>query len=271
MKKTILISIIFTISSWITYAQESDTTRITLGNKKILVISEENTELKLGDTTCCETWKYRMEGFKFGINGFLNSSNSLSVPEGYDFLETDVSKSYMVKFTLPELRVNLLKENIYFHLASEVEFNSYEFRKNYWLIESSDNTTEIGAYKALRPDSSVFEFDKNRLKTTFINIPLMFSFHTNKNHEKAFHLGIGGYAGVKVASKMKYKFKDQGDGTKLKIKDDYYLNPFQYGLNASVGYGKVNLFGTYSLNGLFESGKGPKLYPFTIGVMLVGF
>ena len=221
MKKVILISVAFVFINFLTYAQESDTTRITLGKTKVLVISEENNDSKSKNTVGCETWKYRIGGFKLGVNGFLNSSNSLSVPAGYDFLETDVSKSYMVKFTLPELKVNLLKEHIYFHLASEIEFNSYEFRKNYWFVESSDITTEISAYQAFRPDSSIFDFDKNRLKTTYINVPLMFSFHTNKNHEKAFHLAFGGYAGIKVGSKMKYKYKDQGEGTKLKNKDDY--------------------------------------------------
>ena len=37
------------------------------------------------------------------------------------------------------------------------------------------------------------------------------------------------------------------------------------------GVGWFNLFATYSLTPLFESGRGPELYPFTVGVTLLGF
>jgi len=55
---------------------------------------------------------------------------------------------------------------------------------------------------------------------------------------------------------------------KRKVKDDFNVNPFKYDLIARIGYGKFTMFGTYSLSTLFESGKGPVVYPFTAGISL---
>ena len=49
------------------------------------------------------------------------------------------------------------------------------------------------------------------------------------------------------------------------------LKRFRVSLTARAGVGWFNVFATYSLTPLFESGSGPELYPFSVGVTLVGF
>jgi hypothetical protein len=36
-----------------------------------------------------------------------------------------------------------------------------------------------------------------------------------------------------------------------------------------VGVGKIDLYASYALNGLFKKDEGPQLYPFTVGITLV--
>ena len=69
---------------------------------------------------------------------------------------------------------------------------------------------------------------------------------------------------------MKYKYRLEGDTKKEKDKQDFNVNPFRVSLTARMGYGWFNVFATYSLTQLFEDGRGPELYPFTIGITLLG-
>lgn len=254
--------------------ENGDTTKITIGKKKLLIIDDwDNTkvDLDLKDSTD-EPWYYGIDGMTLGVNGFLNSNNELKVPATHDFLELDMARSINFQITALDGNIDLYKKYITFHPGLGLEFNSYEFRKNYWINPSSDKNNEITAYEAIKDTiGNNINFSKNRLKDTYLNAPIMFAFHTNKDHKKAFHLGLGGYAGVRLASKMKYKYKLDGEGNKDKVKDDFYLSPFRYGLMASVGYSKINIFANYALNGLFEDGKGPELHPFSVGLMIVGF
>jgi len=55
-------------------------------------------------------------------------------------------------------------------------------------------------------------------------------------------------------------------GTKDKDRSSFNINAFEYAATARVGYKDVGLFATYSLTPLFESGKGPELTPFSIGI-----
>jgi hypothetical protein len=70
---------------------------------------------------------------------------------------------------------------------------------------------------------------------------------------------------------MKYLYKDNGNQQKVKDDKDFNTNPFKVALTARVGYGWLNFFATYSLTPLFESGRGPELYPVSIGMTLLGF
>jgi hypothetical protein len=63
-------------------------------------------------------------------------------------------------------------------------------------------------------------------------------------------------------------YEDRGDKNKDKNRSDFFLSPFRYGYTARAGYGFLKIFANYYNTALFEKGKGPQLYPFTIGFML---
>ena len=255
----------------IKYKETYDTTVLSIGNKRVIIVEDYDktrVDVKLKDTANKAAGRWSLSGMVLGVNGYANSSNTLNIPAGYEFLEADISRSVNFQINVWDPKINLYKNYITLHSTVGFDFNSYELRKNYFLNKSSDDGGEISAYRALNADSSAINFRKNRLKTTYLNVPLMVTFHTNKNHRKAFHLGVGGYAGVRLGSKMKYKYPD---GSKIKERNDYYLNPFRYGAVASVGYGRVNLFANYAFSNLFENNKGPELHPFSVGVMILGF
>lgn len=70
----------------------------------------------------------------------------------------------------------------------------------------------------------------------------------------SFKLGLGGYAGVRLATVQKLEFKESSEfrGKKQKIKDDYNTSNFAYGLSAYIGFDQYSLYAKYDLSPLFK-------------------
>ena len=107
-------------------------------------------------------------------------------------------------------------------------------------------------------------YKKNQLNTAFLTAPLALEFHF-PGEDKDFWFLIGGYAGVKLGSNLKLLTDDDD---KEKIKEDFHLNTFRYGLRAMVGVNNFSIYGTYSLQSLFKKDEGPELYPISVGIAL---
>lgn len=110
------------------------------------------------------------------------------------------------------------------------------------------------------------EFRKNKLKTTFIQVPLMVTISPFKR--KSYFISGGAYAAMMLSAKQKLK-RENGDVTK--IKDDFNLNKFRYGIEGRIGLGPISFYGQYSLVELFKDGQGPELFPINIGVTFLNF
>lgn len=72
-----------------------------------------------------------------------------------------------------------------------------------------------------------------------------------KTH-KSFRFGIGGYGGINVKSKQILKFEEEDLKYKTRIKGDYNVNNFIYGLSSYIGYRDLSLYFKYDLNPLFQ-------------------
>ncbi len=101
-------------------------------------------------------------------------------------------------------------------------------------------------------------------------MPIMLNFETNSRRKsRSFHINIGAYGGPRLGS----NFKTKGDGDKNKVKDDFNLVKWQYGLRAELGYGWFKMYGTLGLNDLFQEDKnnGYKVTPLSVGFILIPF
>lgn len=100
------------------------------------------------------------------------------------------------------------------------------------------------------------DYKKSKLVTTYFAVPLGFKWDLFRETS----LTAYGFGGVLVESYTKYKkpkHKDHGiDG----------LNPFQYGVGATLSFDDYGIFAKYSTSPLFENGKGPKAYSFSTGI-----
>lgn len=181
---------------------------------------------------------------------------------GIDPFEMRLWKSTNLNLHLIQQRINLANRNLNFVYGLSVESHKYFFDNPVVLLEDTPN-----AMFEFFEDRS---FKKNRLTYTYLTIPMMFNIKSNPRYPyRSFHLSAGGFAGLLLGAN--FKTKERGD--KDKVRDNFGLNTFRYGLRGEIGYGPLIFYGTFALNELFEKDKnnGYEVNPFAIGLVIWPF
>ncbi|GAA0893076.1 hypothetical protein GCM10009122_27550 [Fulvivirga kasyanovii] len=167
----------------------------------------------------------------------------------------------------------------YLEWGPSVTWYNFKFQNDrVRVIDGPDGTTF--AEDTDLPDA---DFKKSKLTVAYANftvVPMLsFGEATRKkrafwdwydkkdwdDEQRGFRIGVGGYAGYRIASYSKIVY-DDGGKEKDKDKDNYNLNNFRYGLRLQMGYRGTDLFFNYDMNELFTEGKGPKLNAFSFGI-----
>lgn len=251
--------------------------RFSLGNKEITILDKEkeNTENEIGDDfkdgfNRPEKAKKKdkpnsiWSGFELGINGWLNSDNSLNMDSVNSNFGLNYGKSVAVNFNLWEVNAKIIKNNVFVTTGLGAEINNYRFDRNVRMVGNS-NPLE------LQVEDSV-KYIKSKFTIGYLNAPLYLTFATNPIKKgKRLFISPGVTAGWRFTSYNKRKIEVDGDESKSRNKDDFNLNPFRVNASLRLGYGDFVLFANYSLTDLFQKGKGPDLTPFSVGVRVVGF
>lgn len=246
-------------------SETGDTTKLLIGHKKVLIVGEDAHD-SLKSHHDKDKFRTYWSGIGLGINGFLNSNNGFDVPAGYEYLDLDYGKSINVSVNLLEHNFQLWKNHINLVTGLGLNFANYRFTGNYLL------QPDLGYINAI--EDTVVKYKKNKLSTLYLDVPLMLQFDTKtfgKKDKSTVHLSAGIVGSVRIGSHIKQTYEENGATYKPKTKDDFNLSPFRYSAMVRIGVGKVDLYASYALNGLFKEKEGPQLYPFTVGIMLVGF
>jgi hypothetical protein len=197
------------------------------------------------------------EGLDFGVNGYLTPANSLVVPSGSPFLELDYARSHSVAWNMGQYNLKIVKNYVQVVTGIGLEWNSYAFRNN-WSLEADSPTVTA--------TETNIDYSKNKLRTTWINVPLLLEFNTNKDEDKSLHIAVGVTGGYNIfRNRLKQEYEIDGIESKRKLKDDFNVNPFRYAATARIGYGDFSIFANYQINELFKENRGPALYPFSAG------
>ena len=200
------------------------------------------------------------EGFDIGVNGYMTPSNSLTVPANYQFLELDYARSRSIAWNMGQLNIPILKHHIQLVTGIGFEWNSYAFRNNWSLDTDSPMVTAT--------EDNV-DYSKNKLKTTWINVPLLLEINTGKDEDKNFHLAAGVTGGYNIfRNRLKQEYSVNGTDSERKLKDDFNVNPFRCALTARMGIGHYTVYANYSITELFKDNRGPALHPFSAGISL---
>lgn len=242
---------------------KKDSTTINFRKKQLVIINKDkDSDFNIVSNTDNEF--HNWAGFGMGVNGWL-SNGGFTMPKNQDYMSLNYGKSLNFQLNPFEKDIHIYKNYVNLVIGLGFEWNQYEFSNKTRLNPDSNYT-----YGTI-DSTNAFSYKKNRFKTTFVNVPVLLEFNTNKNPKKAFHIAVGVIGGYKLGSRTRQVLEQNANDIKIIRKDDYNINPFRVNAHASIGYHNFTLYADYSLTPLFENGKGPELYPFTIGVKLISF
>jgi hypothetical protein len=119
------------------------------------------------------------------------------------------------------------------------------------------------------------DYSVNKIAVTYLDIPIEIKFKTRAERNKRFKASVGFKIGYNISNHTKYRGEDvieqTDDYVELKKSNIKYINNWNYGIIARVGYGRYNLMTYYSLSKIFEEGKGAQMYPISVGISIIPF
>jgi len=202
-------------------------------------------------------------GFEMGINNYVTSDFSMSLPTELNYMDIKSGNSFNVNINFVQLGLGLSR---HFGIATGLglEFNDYKFEGNNNITKDED-----GAIIPSYPEDGI-QYEKSKLSTTYLTLPLMLEAQIPVSSRRTLNLAAGAIGGVKIGSHNKVVYYDGGK-QKVKEKDDFSLSVLRYGPTVRLGYESLQVYATYYMNGLFIENKGPELYPFQVGLAFTIF
>lgn len=225
-------------------------------------------------------------GFELGFGGYLTPDFDMNF-KGTPYMNMNTARSLTVNFNLVEFNVNIANNKFGFTSGLGFQTSNYYFTDNYVMLPDS---ASIVAYKVQDAQGNPVSMKVNKMVVSYLNVPLLFEYQTNRYRRlNSFHVALGVIAGVRIGSytKQEYDNKEEtyslvdNSGNKVATFDverytvrdrgSYHLSPFKVDAAFRVGWSHLNIFATYSLTQMFQKDQGPELYPFTVGLSLLGW
>lgn len=196
--------------------------------------------------------------FEMGINNYLTSEYSMSLPSELSYMDLNTGKSFNVNINFVQLGLGFTR-HLGLVTGLGLEFNDYKF-------EGNNNITkdEEGVIVPYYPEAGI-NFEKTKLSTTYLTMPLLLEAQIPVKARRTVNIAAGVIGGVKIASHNKMVYYDGGK-QKVKENDDFSLSVLRFGPTVRLGYESFQVYATYYINGMFIPDKGPGLYPIQLGV-----
>lgn len=271
--KKLFYTVLVSLGGTFVLAQTPDTTRINLGESEVLIIKKQKGTITIDDDTekidtidaslpaeeIDKSYSHdgRWAGIDFGAMMLMNGNFESSFPNDKQW-ENDAARSLMWNFNIMDYRFNLYKE--YVGITTGLGFNITQvgFKNNYLLQENADSLWVTM--------DTVTSYRRNKLRATYLQVPLLLEFNTNEDADKAFYFAAGVVGGLRIGSSLRRRTEDDGSNTKVKIKGTYGLNPFKVDATVRLGYGDWGAFANYSLTEMFDTAKTTEVYPLSFGI-----
>ena len=256
--------------------EKKDTTSIKLGDVDVLIIENKDKGKKWkvekeGDEDDNDDDKNKQPKLKdsdyilldLGVNAFI-TDGQIGVPAGFEELALRDINSLNFNLHLFQRNVSLYRHIVNLRSGLFLEYNNFKFENESVTLQHDAPTLTI-----VQDTAEADVYTKSKLTTTYLNVPLILHFESKPyNHDKSVRLGVGVSAGVllKAHTKQKTSF-----GEKTKVKDDFNLQRFKYGIVGQFGVGGLTLYFNYHLSNLFKESEGPAMNVASAGLVLKGF
>jgi hypothetical protein len=119
--------------------------------------------------------------------------------------------------------------------------------------------------------SGTSQYKKSKLSTTYLEVPLELRFFGDKtNRNRGFKAAIGMRVGLLLNAHSKDKNSTSGITITEKFATKSYFETWKFAPTARIGWGNFSLYGSVNVTQLFNSGQGPQVYPYSVGICITG-
>lgn len=282
----------------IVITEKGDTIKSDKKDSKGMRISIGNNGIKIGRPNLTQKKKkhkklHKGMHFDFGINNVIDNSvyngtlEDLVVNNG-DITTTasnarDVKKedfnlrngrSINFNFWPVWLKQDIAKHNVQLETGLGFQFFNYQYSTNVIHSDAVPTNSAIppplasslrSGFMDIQDPSLLQGKDKNKLGVSYISVPLMLRFNSNKKNGHRYFVGGGVIGSYKLKSWTKfYGVKNSGD---------FGINDWMLQATAEIGVtGIIKLYGTLGLQSMYEVPNGQNTgldrRPFAIGIRL---
>jgi len=268
-------------------SEYQDTTTITFGRRsKIVIVNDEkgNSEVKLvtrrrpeydDDDWDHDEWhdkdsdkrknKYSEVGFlafDLGVTNYYNDGEWGVDAANPDLeLRTFRPGSHVALHIAPTTVSLFGKGAVNVKTAITIDWNNYYFTEDIQLQQDQE---------VLTFEQTGVNYDKNKLMVRYAQIPLMLNVNSDPRGDDGVSLSVGGYMGVLWRSRTKQKSDEFG---KQKVRDEFNLNNFRYGLTARLDIKWFDFYFNFNLSQLFDEDEdaGINAQTFNAGINVFDF
>lgn len=195
-------------------------------------------------------------GFNLGFADFANVKYKQD--EETDYMALQRKNSLVMQFNMFQysMRLNSLN-NIGVVTGLGLEYQRLRFEHKNSILRGEDGHIAPLILEHVK---------KSSLKNLYLTVPLMFEWQFPARKYQRTYVAAGIMGGVRLHTKTKVVYKNEnGDTRRLKHSGNYNINPVKADAVIRIGYSKLALWGSYTLNNMMKSNKAPEVHPFTIG------
>ena len=197
--------------------------------------------------------------FHLGLNNLLNKDGKIESETGYDKMTISPSNSINFQWDIVTQAMNLYKGKVRLVYGVGIDYNNYRFKNDISLNADS---------MVLFITEDGIDYDKNKLVTQHINVPVMLNFKLSPaNADEDVYISAGANFGYLIRAHQKQVWDDNGK-KKNKVRDDYNLEQFRVGYEVQFGYKNIILFGKYFPKSIFKTNEGPELRTVSAGILI---
>jgi hypothetical protein len=249
--------------------EKTDTTRINIGDLKVMIVDGDSDTSETSSETLSEDLEditaelTHWAGIDLGLNLLLDPKGNYEFEDENEWLNLQHEHSFSVDINLAEFKIKLLKEYAGIVTGFGLGYSSYGFRDS--VIISSNSDTTLATY------SSDIKFRVNKLRTTHLRVPLLLEFNTSEDPKKTIHVAFGAVGGWRIGTITRQRYDADGKDIRQKVRNDFNINTFEVDAALRLGYRSFTMFVNYALTPLFKEGKGPEVYPLTVGLAITSW
>jgi hypothetical protein len=200
-------------------------------------------------------------GIELGINNYLSKQGSTNISGENEYMDLRPTRSLNFNINIFKLNYGIVSDRFGFVSGMGIEWYNYFFANSNSIMRDSTGIITSRTFADAR-------VDKSKLTNMFLSVPLLLEFNLPGSESKShrFHISTGIIGAVLVSAHTKVVYTRNGDEKTDKDWGNLNLNYLRYGFTTRVGYGNMSVYGTYYPVSLFQTGKGPELYPFSVGL-----